>query len=266
MTRFAWASDLHLDHLDRPGHRALDALLHAIGAPAVVVTGDIANAPTLATALMAMAAAARVPVHFVLGNHDHFGGSVGAVRDAITALGEQRPDIRWLPPAGVVRLDAKTVLVGVDGWADGRLGDPLATPLVLNDDRLIAELAAQPLRAGKVAVKRALADADAARLEVLIARALDTDAATIVIATHVPPFAEVLPRSGRLASPQWLPILVCAATGAVIRRAAQEYPSRRFEVFCGHTHVAADVRLADNLRCRVMAARYGEPRVETVQL
>ena len=229
----------------------------------LLVTGDTSIAPTLVADLAFLADAAARPGYFVLGTHDHFRGSVGTVRDAAIALSERRSDMKWLPPAGVIRLADVTALVGVDGWADGRLGQPLTTPLVLNDDRLIGELAMQATRAGKLAVRQALADADAARLAVLLERAIP-GAKRIVVATHVPPFAEALPRTGRLSSPHWLPLLVSHAIGVTLKRIAANHRHVEFTVLCGHTHVATDVMVAPNLRCVVAGARYGEPMVRTI--
>ncbi len=263
MPRIAWLSDSHLDHARPDAVAALHRQLGEVAVDHCVVTGDTAVAPTLVTTLETLAAAVQCPVHFVLGNHDHYGGSVAGVRDAVIALGDRRPDVQWLPPAGVFALDEDTALIGVDGWADGGFGDPLATPLRMNDDRLIAELAAQPGRRAKLAVKQALAAADAARLTTLLERAVGT-ARTVVVATHVPPFVDVLPAAGHLSSADWLPMLVCRATGEVLRRAALHHPDRRFLVLAGHTHVGADVVIAPNLRCMVAPARYGAPTVQVI--
>src|SRR5690606_18163523 len=129
----------------------------------------ISNATRFVADLTALAAAHDRPTYFVLGNHDHYGSSVGQVRDAAGALAVAT----WIPPAGVINLGEGVALVGVDGWADGRFGAPLTTPLTLNDDRLIAELAGQEGRADKLAVKRFLADADASRLDTLLNRAVE---------------------------------------------------------------------------------------------
>jgi predicted phosphohydrolase len=262
MPQLRWASDIHLDHL-APAARERFAQELAAGGPALLITGDISNAPRLEADLEFLADAAAAPIYYVLGNHDHYGASVASVRDAILALSARRPDIQWLPPTGVVTLDETTALIGVDGWADGRHGDPLATPLVLNDDRLIAELAAQSTRRAKLAVKQALADADAARLAVLLERATAA-AKSVIVATHVPPFVEALPASGRLADPDWQPILVCGATGNVLRQFAARHRDQAFTVLCGHSHVEMDVTIAPNLRCRVMGARYGDAGVDMV--
>lgn len=250
-----WLSDVHLDHATAAARLALATQLQNAAGRVLLVTGDISVAPHLVADLEYLAAAAARPLYFVLGNHDHYGGTVATVRDAVLALASRRPDIQWLPPAGVVSLDETTALVGVDGWADGRFGDPLATPLVLNDDRLIGEIAAQSGRPAKIAVKRALADADAARLRVLLERAVAT-AGSVVIATHIPPFVEALPKSGRLAHPHWRPLLVSGAVGTVIKELAAAHPGHEFLVLAGHTHVAVDVMVAPNLRCKVMSTGY----------
>lgn len=265
MTRIRWATDLHLDHADPS---AVMAFLHALRQEPdlpVILTGDLSTAPRLVDDLRRLADASAAPLYFVLGNHDHYHGSVGAVRDAVIALSETHPAIQWLPPAGVVALDTETALVGVDGWADGRVGNPLTTPLVLNDDRLIAEVAAHPDRISKLAVKRALADADAGRLATLLSRAAAAFR-RIVVATHVPPFVEALPATGRLARPEWQPLLVSGATGMVLRRFAAAHPDHRLTVLAGHSHSATDVPLAPNLRSRVAAARYGRPTVVAIEL
>jgi len=260
-----WASDLHLDHASPAAVASLHLALRQNPDGPVILTGDLSTAPRLMDDLRRLADAARAPVWFVLGNHDHYHGSVGAVRDTVIALGEIQPQIRWLPPAGVVMLGEGTALVGVDGWADGRHGNALTTPLVLNDDRLIAEVAAHPDRLGKLAVKRALADGDATRLATLLDRAAAL-AATIVVATHVPPFVEALPTSGRLSRVEWHPLLVSGATGRVLRHFATTHPDHQIEVLAGHSHAAGDVQILPNLRCRVAAARYGAPRVESLML
>jgi predicted phosphohydrolase len=264
MAAILWASDLHWDHASVGSRQAFVDTIRGTPDRAVVLTGDITVASRLVTDLEILADAAARPVHFVLGNHDHYGSTVGKVRDAVIELTARRPDIQWLPPAGVVALDDETVLVGVDGWADGRHGDPLHTPLRLNDDRFIGELAAQPSRAARLAVKQALADADAGRLATLLERATAT-ARHILVATHVPPFPEALPATGRLASADWLPLLVCEATGAVLRAAAAAHPGHEFLVLCGHTHVENDVMVLPNLRCRVAGAKYGEPAGRSVE-
>ena len=258
----AWTSDCHLD---RAAPDVVDRFLTTLrsAAPeAVIVTGDLSNATRLIADLTALADAAGATIYHVLGNHDYYGSSVGNVRDAVIALAAQRPDIQWLPPAGPIRLTSGTLLVGVDGWADGRHGDPLRTPLVLNDDRLIAEVAAQEGRSAKLLVKRILADADAKRLATLLERAALEHPERIIVATHVPPFVEALAPGSRESHPDWHPLLVSGATGNVLRAFALAHPGIALEVLAGHSHRACHAAILPNLTVTVAAARYGNPRVE----
>lgn len=259
-----WATDIHLDHARDPARVRFLEHLHRDAPESLIITGDISVAGQFVRDLTDIADAAQCPIWYVLGNHDHYGEGVGEVRDRATALAEARPDIRWLPPAGVVPLTDGTVLIGVDGWADGRFGDPLTTPLVLNDDRRISELAAQESRLAKLTVKRALADADAARLATLLDRAALVGH-RILVATHVPPFFEALPTRGRLAHPAWWPLLLCEATGGVLKRFAADHPTHDVTVLAGHTHVEWQATLAPNLRIRVGGARYGAPSVAPLE-
>ncbi|MGH7523104.1 MAG: metallophosphoesterase [Gemmatimonadales bacterium] len=265
MTTIVWASDLHLDHASDAVRNEFAVALRDSRGDVVVASGDTSVSSRLVSDLQFVQTVAGRPLHFVLGNHDHYGATVGKVRDAVIELAARNPDVHWLPPEGVVQLDETAALVGVDGWADGRLGNALTTPIRLNDDRLIGELAAQPTRSARLAVKRALADADAARLATLLDLAV-LRARRVVVVTHVPPFIEALPHSGRLATADWLPLLVSDAIGNLLRRTAGEHTAHHFLVLAGHTHAAADVMVLPNLRCRIAGARYGEPAVESVSV
>lgn len=259
---FRWLTDIHLDHAPEDASaRLFDALRARPGDP-VILTGDVSVASHLVADLERLADAAAAPVYLVLGNHDHYGSSVGKVRDAVTALAARRPEIAWLPPAGVIALPDGRALVGVDGWGDGRHGDGMRTPLVLNDDRLIGELAGQEDRVGKLAVRRALADADAARLDTLLTRAVEGGAREVVVATHIPPFVAALTPGTRIAHPHWHPLLVCGATGEVLHAAATSHPGVRFTVLAGHSHAAHAATILPNLTIRVGGARYGQPMVQ----
>lgn len=255
----AWITDCHLDRASDGAALRFFRTLREAAPRGVIITGDISNATRLVADLERFGESVAAPIWFVLGNHDHYGGSVGGVRDAVLALADRVPELQWLPPVGPVLLDPHTALVGVDGWADGRHGDPLHTPLVLNDDRLIAEVAAQETRIGKLAVKRALADADAARLDTLLTRAASSGATRIIVATHVPPFVAALAPGSREAHPHWHPLLVCGAVGAVLEQFARTHPAIAIDVLAGHSHRACAATISPNLTITVAEARYGAP-------
>ena len=67
ITRLAWATDLHLNFASKPVQQALAASLIAQQADALVVTGDIGEAPSFGLYLEWLAEAFGKPVYFVLG-------------------------------------------------------------------------------------------------------------------------------------------------------------------------------------------------------
>jgi predicted phosphohydrolase len=260
--RLAWATDVHLNFLAPGGlERFCGALAHE-EPDAVLLTGDIAEAPTLEPLLSLLAAELKMPVYFVLGNHDFYRGSIPRVRAAVTELCRRSAWLAWLPAAGVVPLGRDVALIGVDGWADGRLGDYVRSPILLNDYLLIAELVGLG-RAARLSRLHELADAEAARLAELLAEALP-QYRRVIVGTHVPPFKEACWHEGKISSDDWLPHFSCRAVGEVLRRAAASHPDRTLRVLCGHTHGAGTAQILPNLRVVTGGAEYGEPKVQGV--
>jgi predicted phosphohydrolase len=55
----------------------------------VLISGDIAEAPTVSEILGEMAQHVAKPIYFVLGNHDYYKSSVAKVRQTITELSQE---------------------------------------------------------------------------------------------------------------------------------------------------------------------------------
>jgi len=260
-TRLAWMTDLHLDFIDETDRAALAASVVAANVDGVVVTGDIATADDVLETIDDLARAVHVPLWFVLGNHDFYGGSIADVRSraaASTALGGPP----WLEVAGAVRLGPGTALVGVDGWGDTRLGDFAGSRVVLNDFLRIDELTGVH-RAVLRERLAALGDAAAAVLRPALEAALAW-ADHVVVATHVPPFRDACWHQGVISADDWLPFFACGAVGDVLGNAAASHPHVQFTVLCGHTHGAGEARILDNLLVLTGGAEYGEPKVQRI--
>jgi predicted phosphohydrolase len=260
--RLAWATDVHLNFLSASGLEAFCEALRRQEASAVVITGDIAEAPTVESLLSVVAAGIKTPIYFVLGNHDYYRGSIPRVREAMTELSRRSPWLRWLPAVGPVELTPDAVLIGVDGWADGRLGDWVRSSVMLNDYLLIAELAGltKPARLERL---EQLGDAEAALLRGPLAAALGRYR-RVVVATHVPPFKEACWHEGRISNDDWLPHFTCRAVGEALRQAAARHPERKITVLCGHTHGQGVAEILPNLKVMTGGAEYGEPRVQGI--
>jgi len=258
----AWATDIHLNfltplELDRFGGQVAN-----LGADAFIVTGDIAEAPTLVPLLEALAAASGQPGLFVLGNHDFYGGEVHTVRCRAGAL---RPSVgTWLGGGSVVALDDDTVLVGVDGWGDARHGDPMRSPIKLNDFQLISDLrgCSHPALIEKL---RSLGDQEGETARRVLASAAEEGPSHILFATHVPPFREACVYEGQAADDDWAPYFTCKAVGEALTEFSVAHPEIRVTVLCGHSHASAQVQVLPNLEVRTGAAEYGAPRVELLE-
>ena len=260
--RLAWATDIHLNFLGAAQVAAFGAEVAALGADAFVVSGDIAEAPSLVRLIELCSEAAGLPMWFVLGNHDFYSGAVAPVRAAARAMDPERGV--WLPAVDPLWLDTDTVLVGVDGWGDARLGDPWGTRVRLNDFLAIEDLHS-PDYEELILKLRARGDEEARTAQRVLDAALATNAKRIVFATHVPPFRGACWHEGAVSNDEWLPFFTCDAVGKVLERVAGRHPDRDILVLCGHTHGAGELQVTDNLRVLTGAAEYGAPQVELVE-
>jgi predicted phosphohydrolase len=275
--RVAWATDIHLDFLADEQVRGFAATLAGERPDVVVLSGDLSHAELLEHHLRLLVGGVTCPVYFVLGNHDYYGSSIADVRQAVAELCARKPRLRWLPACGVVHLSERTAMIGCDGWADARLGDPDGTPVILNDFFHIAELAEtlEPAVRATPALLRgrdrgplhrelqARGDAEAAACDALLTAAL-ADHAEVLVVTHVPPFAAACWHEGELSNDEWLPYFTCAALGEVLRAQARANPGRELTVLCGHTHGAGEAQIEPNLRVLTGGAVYRRPELQRV--
>jgi hypothetical protein len=173
--------------------------------------------------------------------------------------------LTWLREDPVL-LDEETALVGSGGWYDARYGDP-ESRLALNDFMLIGEIfeALDESRARMHAVLRDRADALMERLLEQTERLLaDSKIRNVVVATHVPPFAEAAWHDGAGANGMWAPYFSSKATGDTMVQLACEFPQVNFTVLCGHSHGEGFYSAATNLDVYTGRAQYGLPELAGV--
>ena len=288
--RLRWATDIHLDHLSVSEALAFagDLFSGLTSDDAVVVTGDISSSTRLMNHLRIIDEASQqacdVPWCFVLGNHDYYGARIADVRaDVCGFVMPATYRSAWLgADTSCVALPG-AVLIGVDGWADARAGNPM-TPVLMSDFQYIDDLA-DAMVDGSIlnwrrgadrkrlhAKLRELADAEGAMLKSQLDAALAADgsgegsagsaARRVVVATHLPPWSSAAWHDGRISSRDWQTYFVSVAIGRVIEAAARVHPDVRFAVLCGHTHGSGVTAVLPNLRCHTGAARYGRPEVQ----
>jgi predicted MPP superfamily phosphohydrolase len=271
--QLAWASDIHLDFVEQEVEEAFLDRLSNCGASALLLGGDIATAGRLESDLVGILEFVRMPIFFVLGNHDYYGGSIARVRKNMG--GFDSPILGWLPKSGPVELEPGVSLVGHGGWGDATLGDFAASQVVLNDYLQIKELA-------KVFEPRSQVGAfgpgtglekelrklgrNAARVLAPQLEMAAMDSRQIIVLTHVPPFREACWHEGAISSDDYLPAFSCGAVGEVIRSAAEAYPDRQFTVLCGHTHSGGKCQVLPNLVVHTQPAAYGLPDFDMLEV
>jgi Icc protein len=258
--RLAWATDIHLNFLSPSQLEDFTWKVASAEPDAVLLTGDIAEAPTVEDYLLGFADQIKRPVYFVLGNHDFYRGSIASVREQMTALSRRHAWLRWLNDAGIVELTPGTALVGHDGWADGRLGNGMATPVLLNDFFHIEELTglATDERFRRLA---ALGDEAAAHFRRVLPEAFERFREVLLL-THVPPFREACWHEGRVSDDDWLPLFASQAPGEALRDIMSARPDHTLGVFCGHTHGEGYVEILPNLKVWTGGAHYGRPELQ----
>ena len=188
------------------------------------------------------------------------------MREATTVLTETNEYLFWLPASGLQQLAEDVILLGQDGWADGRLGDYQNSRVSLNDSRMITDLF-QAKILGKfqlLEVMQQLADIDAKLLRDNLEQAIKRHPKKIIVLTHVPPFKEACLYEGKISGDDWLPYFSSKIMGDVLTQIAQENSSIEFLVLCGHTHSEAKYQPLANLTIEVGVAEYYEPVIQKI--
>jgi predicted phosphodiesterase len=253
--RLAWATDIHLNFARPRERQAFEQQLGAQQADALVITGDIAEAPDFDLYLNRLAARFAKPIYYVLGNHDFYRSTIAETRQRARLT-----QAHWLPDKGIVELSATTALIGHDGWADARFGRYYQSDVLLNDFFLIGEFKGLSRSERKSRMEEFAAETAEYFRETLPA-ALERYE-QVIVATHVPPFGEATWHEGRISDDDWLPFFSSKAAGDALLDAARRYAKRKIVVLCGHTHGAGFAQIADNLAVHTGGAVYGYPAMQ----
>jgi predicted MPP superfamily phosphohydrolase len=267
--RLTWMTDIHLNFVEPPEFRALVGAVKAKKPDRVLICGDIGEAPSVCDYVADFATALDLPIFFVLGNHDFYGGSIAHVRADIEQLASRIDNLTYLTDSGVIELTPTTGLIGHDGWADARLGDYDNSGVILNDYLEITELRARN-RNGRKALRpkeelrtilQRLAGEAADHLGEQLRKALETHTSVVAI-THVPPFRDACRYRGRTSDEDFLPHYSSKVTGDVMSEIMQANPDKQLTVLCGHTHSAGRVEILPNLKVVIGGSEYGAPKVQ----
>jgi predicted phosphohydrolase len=257
-----WATDIHLNFVSLPPWDAFIRQLTESRLDALLVTGDISESDDLTWQLHRLACESNLPLYFVLGNHDFYRGSLGAVRERVQNYTAHHPLLHYMTDGLPVRLGDQWVLCGDDGWADAFIGDYFGSPVRLNDFLLIDELRDLDAMTRFRRLRRE-GVASAVRLLAQLQQA-SVMAKKVLVICHVPPFRESCWYEHQQSDDQWAPFFVCHGLGWALRRFCRSHPEHQVRVLCGHTHHAGCSQIMENLVVWTGGAQYGEPQLVNV--
>lgn len=260
--RLLWAADTHFDHAKKVAVSRFFDAVEATHPDALLITGDIAQGDTLPSHLNKMADAFRMPILFVLGNHDFYNSSIDCVRREVAALVKERPSLVYLPALSEpYKLSADWALVGADGWGDGRVGNFTHSRVLLSDWEVIKEFwsANGMVDVGaRTRLLHELSDADALLLARSLAAALEAFP-NVLSVSHVPPFEGAAWYEGKPSDRNWAPWFTWKAGGDALLEAAERCPEKQILALCSHTHDSGTHYCRKNLEVRTSSAIYGYP-------
>ncbi len=262
MKRLAWLTDIHLNWLTVDQTEQFLAVLAAVDADAVLLSGDISEGNELTRHLRLLAECKARPTYFVLGNHDFYYSSIREVRDLARGICQEVNTLHWMTELAVVELSENSAIIGHDGWADARLGDYVRSYVSMNDARLIDEFVGLD-KEQRLQVLHRLGDEAADHFARVLPEALSRYS-NVLLLTHVPPYREACWYDGQISNDEWLPHFSCKAVGDVLISVMREHPDHRLTVLCGHTHGAGEYWPLENLRVLTGGAEYGHPAVQQV--
>ncbi len=260
--KLLWTTDLHVDAASKNSLQTFFQEIEEQNRAALLIGGDISNGYQSLIHLKEIEDRLKIPIYFVLGNHDFYHGSIQKMRANAIQLTKENANLVYLTDAGVIPLSSKTALIGHDGWYDGKAGNFLNSDVLLNDYFLIEELKdLQP--AARLAKLNEMGEAAGRAMAEELSKAFSRFSKVILL-THVPPFLESCVHEGEMCDANWGPHFVSQATGEAIQKIAEQHPDKQLLVLCGHTHSAADVTVLPNLRVLTGASVLGSPFIQGV--
>lgn len=260
--RAAWLTDIHFDFLTLSQIDDYLSQLDAMRVNSVMLSGDIGEAGNVVEHLRRIEQKLRIPIYFVLGNHDFYGGAIETVRAEVKTLCASSHYLRYLNNETFIEVMPSVALIGHDGWADLRIGNFARSSVWMRDYDEIFDLKGKK-KVDLEPVMQALAQEAADHFKNLLPQVLERYQKILVL-THLPPFRDACWHQGQISDDEWLPHFTCQVVGDVLLKAMTEHPNKQMIVLCGHTHGTGEARILPNLHVLTGGAEYGETRIQQI--
>jgi predicted phosphohydrolase len=222
------ASDIHLDHVTidpkkeskiiRIGKTLTKGLDH------LIVAGDVSSFNHLKWHMEALHKEAHCPIHWLMGNHDYWGGSFKEAED-------QAKTIKGYIHNKVIELNEETAIIGINSWFDGRLGN--VNDLFRTNDYLMIKDFHSIMVSAKYNTIPNIVKNKADKQTELAKKILSDNVGKykkIYFATHYPAW------HNEEDNPVYYPWSVNSGMGNMLIKLAANNPKTNIEVLAGHTH------------------------------
>lgn len=241
ITRLAWITDPHFDRMIR--RDAFAARVGELAVDAIVMTGDISDGENLQRDLEIFSEKSDTQAFFVLGNHDHYFSSIKDTQTIARQISTTHEKLHYLDGAeSAIQLNNSWYLAGVDSWADAGYGNPETSYVYMNDWQYIEDLKELNREFRNHTLAR-LALSAALRLRHQIS-SVPTDK-HLIIASHVPPYEEMLGEDS-----EYAPWYGSRILGAIIDECVQKRTAKTV-VLTGHTHRERTYKRRRGIECFV---------------
>jgi predicted phosphohydrolase len=254
---YLWFTDVHFDYAGELNLFKFIDTVNQFAPKGVFITGDIANGISIENDLKYISRNCKTNIYFVLGNHDRYFSSFKKVKQKIKRLCKKYKNLFWMPEAGVVELNDKNALIGVDGWFNFSYTKP-KNILFTNDWFMIKELLVNYSVKSKMQFINKIIDDGCKIIKSNLETALEKYE-HIHMLTHFPPFIEASGNEKLFFKDFWNSYDVNTKLGNLLKDIMKNYPDKKLTVYCGHTHKWKRVEVASNMECIVGDSRYFNP-------
>lgn len=263
--RYIWLTDTHFNFLDPKELNAFYQELRATPADGIFLTGDISTGPFLIEHLTALQQSTKLPVFFILGNHDYYRVYINDIQKKVKYLTEHNPQLHYLTTNRPIALNSNSVLIGHDGWYDAKWREPLTPFIFMWDWYYIKDFRALFGIAERIEFMRDLA-AKASEDILNKLNKVIKQYSTIYLLTHFPPWPEESDRYFGLIEKFWKPYNSCKTMADTLINFMADHPDKKLIVLAGHTHLKRQVQITPNIELRVGDAEFGKPQIQDIIL
>ena len=250
LKKYLFFTDLHLSFISRVN---LVNIIKYHNPAGVMITGDFTDwSLTFSTHLEYIAKNVKVPIYFVLGNHEIWFSSFEKIAKELNTICEKYPHLIYLSQQNPLSLNHKTGIIGECGWYCGSIGNIEHLKYTL-DWIFIKDFRELPNMEARLAKFKEIAERDTNIICDKLRIAFETYK-KVYLLTHFPPFKEANKYAGSFSEGFWEPYNSNIIMGQKLKALMKEYKKKRLIILAGHSHTNIIANIKKNIQCNVGAA------------